>query len=95
MDIQKLKVALEPWIRVDTWHTSHPLDEARFHRALASAFAELGAPIEVEIFREAALQLAKAHHPSFEPKHLRELVEEMAQRAEQIGCYVHDTNGGS
>lgn len=93
MSIEILKSALEPWARVDTWHTSHPLDEARFHRALASAFASLGAPIEAEAFREAMLQLAKTHHPGFEPKYLQEHVEEMAQRAEQISCYVHDTSG--
>jgi len=26
--------ALDGWLNVDTWHTSHPLDETRFHRAV-------------------------------------------------------------
>lgn len=91
MNIDKLKAALESWVTVDTWHTSHPLDEARFHRALASAFDSLGTSIEAESFREAMLQLANTHHPSFDPEYLRNHVEEMAQRAEQISCYVHDT----
>jgi hypothetical protein len=93
MDIDKLKAALDPWVRVSTWHTSHPLDEARFHRALASAFGSLGTPIEAEAFRNAMMQLAGTHHPGFDPTYLRDHVEEMAQRAEQISCFVHDTNG--
>jgi hypothetical protein len=53
MGIRKLKTALDPWLRVDTWHTSHPLDEKRFHRALKSAYDSLGTSIAFDDFKEA------------------------------------------
>lgn len=90
MNIEKLKTALAPWLRVDTWHTSHPLDDERFHRALKSAFDSLGTSIAFDDFREAMEQLAKEHHPNFQANYRDELVEKFAQRAENIGSYLHD-----
>lgn len=90
MDIEKLKTALTPWLRVDTWHTSHANDEERFHRALKSAFDLLGTSIAFNDFREAMEQLAKEHHPNILACYRDELVEKFAQRAEDIGSYLHD-----
>ena len=33
---EQLRELLKPWADVPTWHTSHPLDERRFHAAIAS-----------------------------------------------------------
>jgi hypothetical protein len=90
MNIEILKVSLAPWLRVDTWHTFHPCDDERFHRALKSAFDSLGTPIEFDDFKEAMEQLAKEHHPNFQASYRDELVEKFAQRAENIGSYLHD-----
>ena len=53
MNIEKLKNSLAPWLRVDTWITSHPLDKQRFHHALKSAFDSLGTSIAFDDFKEA------------------------------------------
>lgn len=90
MNIEKLKAALAPWLGVDTWHTSHPLDDARFHRALKSAFDSLGTSIAFDDFREAMVLLAKEHHPNFQVSYRDELVEKFARRAEIVGSYLHD-----
>ncbi|WP_228735208.1 hypothetical protein [Xanthomonas euvesicatoria] len=37
--------AFEPWMRVSIWHTSHSLDEERFHLALFEAIAHAAAPL--------------------------------------------------
>jgi hypothetical protein len=92
MNIENLKTALAPWLRVDTWHTSHPLDEQRFHHALKSAFDLLGTSIAFDDFREAMLQLAKVHHPNMQASYREELVEEFAKQAENIGSYLYDNS---
>lgn len=90
MDIEKLKTALTPWLMVDTWHTTHPLDDSRFHRALKSAFDSLGTTIAFDDFREAMEQLANKHHPNLQASYRDELVEKFAQRAENIGSYLYE-----
>lgn len=90
MNIEKLKVALSPWLRVDTWHTSHPLDEQRFHHALKSTFDLLGTMIAFDDFREAMDALAKEHYPNFQADYRNDLVDKFARRAEAIGNYLHD-----
>ncbi len=37
MNIEELAKSLKPWMQVDTWSTTHPLDSERFHNALSSA----------------------------------------------------------
>lgn len=31
------QTAFDGWLNVDTWHTTHPLDEGRFHRFVWAA----------------------------------------------------------
>ena len=92
MSIDDLKAALAPWLKVDTWHTSHPLDDQRFHRALKSAFDMLGTSIAFDDFKEAMVLLAKEYHPNMQASYLEELAEKFAQRAENIGGYLHDNS---
>ncbi len=90
MNIKKLKTSLAPWLRVDTWHTAHPLDDERFHHALKSAFDSLGTSITFDDFKESMEQLAKKHHPKLQACYRDVLVEKFAQRAEEIASYLHD-----
>ena len=90
MDIKKLKNALEPWIKVSTWNSSHPLDDERFYQALRSTFDTLGTAITFENFKEAMDQLAETFHPHMDKTYRDELIDEFAKRAEQIGAYLHD-----
>ena len=90
MDTKKLKNALEPWLRVSTWNTAHPLDEQRFHKALKSAFDALGTAIAYEDFKEAMDQLAENLHPSMGKSYRDELIDAFAKQAVQIGSYLHD-----
>ena len=92
MNIENLKTALDPWLRVDTWYTPHPLDGQRFHRALKTAFDSQGTTIEFDVFKEAMLQLAQEHHTNMQANHREELVEKFAQQAANIGRYLHDNS---
>lgn len=89
MDIEKLSLLLKSWLRVDTWHTGHPTDDQRFHRALKAAFDELGVQISSDDFRKAIVAYLKEHRPgdvgAFESD-----IEEFAQRAEDIASYLFD-----
>ncbi|WP_408951608.1 hypothetical protein [Lysobacter sp. Hz 25] len=91
MDIHELKTILDPWLRVDTWHTGHPLDEERFHKALHSAFVRLNTPIAHEYFKTAIIEQVNQRHPGFAPDFLEKEADELALTAERISYYVHNT----
>ena len=91
MNAEALKQALESWVRVSTWTSSHPLDEERFHKALYAAFEQAEQRITKEEFEQAMRELAAQYHPGILPEYLDEHVDEMAQRAEHISSYVFDT----
>ncbi|WP_016903126.1 hypothetical protein [Xanthomonas arboricola] len=90
MGNDRLKAALDPWMRVETWHTFHPLDEQRFHRALAAAFEVVGLPAEALEFETAMLALARKHHGEVMLHHI-DAIEAYAQLAEDISFYLHNT----
>ncbi|WOB28163.1 MULTISPECIES: hypothetical protein [Xanthomonas] len=90
MGNERLKAALDPWMRVETWHTFHPLDEQRFHLALAAAFEVVGLPAEALEFETAMLALARKHHGEVMLHHI-DAIEAYAQLAENISFYLHNT----
>jgi hypothetical protein len=78
-------------MQVDTWHTGHPLDEARFHVALKRAFNDLGIAISGADFQESIAQLALELHPAWQDAHHSKLVDEFASKAECISSYLVDS----
>lgn len=91
MNMDKLREALRPWISVDTWHTNHPCDRERFHKALHEAFSELGTGIDGFQFEEAMLELVDEYHPGWNKEHKNKGVGDFVARAEAIANYLHDT----
>ena len=89
--MSKLKEALRPWMRVDTWHTSHPLDEKRFHMALQNAFSTLGTAIDGGNIEEVMYELADEYHPDWEQGYKDKKIQSFSLQAEHIACYLHDT----
>jgi hypothetical protein len=88
----KLKAALKQWMQVDTWNTTHPLDDKRFHRALRDAFDAVGTSFLSSDFHDVMMELAKENKPKWPVKELEKEVERFARRAEYIGSYLHDIN---
>mgnify|MGYP001556112163 CR=1 FL=1 len=93
MDAAALEKALESWVRVETWHKFHPLDEKRFHTALRAAFESVGSSITKEDFETAILALAGKYHSNDLPAKRTKDSEYWSQRAEHIASYVQDTGG--
>ncbi|MGE8149816.1 hypothetical protein ACQKP5_01015 [Pseudomonas vancouverensis] len=89
MDIEKLSLLLKPWLRVDTWHTGHPMDDQRFHRALKAAFDEIGVQISADDFRQAIVSCLRGQRPEDEEAFENE-IDEFAQRGEDIASYLID-----
>lgn len=83
--------ALEPWIRVSTWHTNHPLDQARFHRALRSAFEVAGSSFDHERFIELVRDLLVQHQPGTSFEAHEDTIEEYARRVDVIAGYLYDS----
>lgn len=94
MNVESIAGGLESWMKVDTWHTTHPLDEKRFHHALAVVFEENGYSITYDDFRSALLYLA-AKLPSVKlvQEHLEQRIDDLAQKAEIIAGYLSDNSG--
>ena len=91
MNIEKLAEKIKPWMQVDTWHTSHPLDDERFHKSLQSAFSEFGASIAYDDFKEAMEYLVETGVASkLEASYLEENIDKSASKAEIIACYLSD-----
>lgn len=93
MSVTCLKEALAPWIRITTWHTYHPADDERFHRALAAAFTHCGCPIPPDELRETLAQLLTEHHPDKHGPHWTAVCEKFVSLADTIGQFVKDTGG--
>ncbi len=91
MNMDMLKEALRQWMKIETWHTNHPLDDERFHRALQKAFSTLGTSIDGDQFAEVMFELADEYHPNWDQKYKEEIVENFSLRAEHIASYLHDT----
>lgn len=89
MNIEKLALLLKPWLRVDTWHTSHPSDEKRFHLALHSAFDELTPHISAEQFRSAIALCLNDCRPG-DVTSFKARIEGLAERGEYISSYLGD-----
>lgn len=86
----QLKACLAEWMKIPTWNTSHPLDEKRFHKALAAAFDEVGTDLEASAFEDVMAELAKESQPMWPAKDLNAAVNKFAERAANIAAYLHD-----
>ncbi|AZR35234.1 MULTISPECIES: hypothetical protein [Xanthomonas] len=95
MSKDALLKALDPWMKVETWHTAHTLDEQRFHRAIAVACRTSGTALDAAEIEEAIMQLAKKYHGAFEGYHLYDAMDHYAQEAENLSMYVKNTQGDS
>jgi glycine/D-amino acid oxidase-like deaminating enzyme len=90
MDIERLEELLNPWLRVDTWHTAHILDDQRFHRALKQAYEELGTDIHSGDVILAIENTLNKRSPELKEAY-SEAIKRYAGKAQQIGWYVRDT----
>lgn len=91
MNTKNLEIALTPWMRHETWHTLHPMDEQRFHHALSAAIGSLGTAQDEGMFVEAIRNLVAHHHPKLLPDKRDEEARYWARRAEHVVSYVRDT----
>lgn len=90
MDIERLEELLSPWLRVDTWHTEHILDDQRFHRALKQAYEELGFEIHSGDVILAIENTLDKRSPELKEAYSEE-IKGYAKKAQIIGWYVRDT----
>jgi hypothetical protein len=89
---QSIKDHLTPWLRVSTWDSLHPLDQARFHKALGACFRALGPQIEFGDFEQAMTELLNELHPTSQPLDRSERVRSWAMKAEGIASYLFDNS---
>jgi DNA polymerase III delta subunit len=91
VNIESLAKSLEPWMHVSTWHTAHPLDNERFHKALSNAIREHGCQISYDQFKEAMEYLFEKHYPDMKLENFESEIEQYAGNAENIASYIYDT----
>jgi len=85
---REFRIAIEKWVKVETWHTDHPLDDERFYKLLAVAESEGAHSFDVEGFVDVASELAKRHHPEMQHEFLSNSVLEKGLQAEAIMGYI-------
>ena len=91
MNIEHLASFLKPWMQVDTWHTGHPCDSERFHKALKSAI-DAHEELSHDNIKEAMELLVEQLYPNkFEPSYLEEPIERYSSDATTIISYIYDT----
>jgi len=92
MTIDDLAKSIRPWVQVDTWHTTHPLDTERFNKAVGAAISEHGSQITYDDFKEAMESLVEElYSGKYEDSYIEEVIERCASSAETITSYVRDT----
>lgn len=89
MEMQALASILSPWLSHETWHTTHALDEKRYHSSLDRAFKELGTMLGHNDFHEAIHMFLSDSRPGETSSRSRE-IDDFAMRAELIGSYLSD-----
>jgi hypothetical protein len=90
MNTSEIKEFLRPWIRVETWHSTHPSDQQRFHQALNQCFQQIGHAIDIDSFKEAIHGLANELHPNLNEEYLEKVIDRCADNAETISDYLND-----
>jgi len=85
---RELHVAIEIWVRADTWHTSHPCDDERFYALLAVVEFEGAHNVDVDGFIDVASELANRYHPRMKREFISENIKDKALQAEAIMGYI-------
>jgi len=88
MNIELLAESLKPWMRVSTWHTTHPLDQQRFHKALSQAFTEHGNHLSYDEFKDAMCCLFEELNPDKNMVGYVNDIERYSSNAETIASYL-------
>ena len=88
----ELHDAMDAWLRVDTWHTDHPLDEKRFFDALLVAESEGPRNFNVDHFSDVALELVEKYHPRLNQDFRDEQLTRKAISAETIMSYLQHSH---
>lgn len=92
MKTQSIQESFDGWLRVETWHTHHPLDQGRFNRALGKVMENVGSDISEAEFEEAIRLGVQKHHPAQNSEHYEEAIRSYAQQASQIADYLADND---
>jgi hypothetical protein len=64
MEINDFKECINIWIKHETWHSSHDLDSARFHKAIHHIFMQNGTKLESEKFAKLLSEVLSEKYPN-------------------------------
>lgn len=79
---------IRSWAGIATWHTSHPLDQDRFSKAMQDLIAELGSDIDIKVFENALRRHAESNPAMLgDPEYWDELITKFTIKAEEIFNY--------
>lgn len=76
-------------MRIPTWYTSHPLDEARFEEAVRNALEAAGPDISLGEFERAISELAGSSITIWPVRDLKGTVRRFAERAVMLSAKPH------
>jgi hypothetical protein len=89
----KIYELIKPWAEIPTWHTSHPLDQKRFSKAIYALVTELGPNIDMDDFEKALREHAKDTPATLgSPEHWDSVIRKYALKADTIFTYEQEKN---
>ena len=90
MEINDFKECINIWIKAETWHTNHPLDTERFHKAIHHIFIQNGTKLESEKFAKLLSEVLFEKYPKINKDFIAQQVESANDTYEVIRSYLFD-----
>lgn len=88
MEINDFKECINIWIKAETWHTNHPNDTERFHKAIHHIFMQNGTKLESEKFAKLLSEVLSEKYPN--KNFIAQQVESAKDTYEVIRSYLFD-----
>lgn len=88
MEIKNFEECINIWIKAETWHTNHPLDTERFHKAIHHIFMQNGTKLESEKFAKLLSEVLFEKYPN--KNFIAQQVESAKDTYEVIRSYLFD-----
>lgn len=87
-----IEVAIDTWVKVKTWHESHPSDLKRFHDAIHQIVKSGLHNFDIDDFEEILRYKVVKYHPQLDEDYIDMQIDHFVKKADIIIGYLHDVN---
>lgn len=85
MNTERIEIILkDTWLKEETWHTNHPSDEKRFHKAIEKVFLKDKYNLDSDTFERAINNVLNS------PVNFQDEINLFSERADRICSFLFD-----